>query len=104
MVSVGKEYRQTVQCTVCKKLIHKWCSGVRGDLSQVADGFRCRRCDGTIQEVDLAEDVSAHHIDYFFWLFGSQVLTRCPPLFVVHGSQAVVESRSSREIDNIPQI
>ena len=23
----------SVQCTVCKKLIHKWCSGVRGDLS-----------------------------------------------------------------------
>ena len=28
-----------------------------GDLSQVADGFRCRRCDGTIQEADLAEDL-----------------------------------------------
>ena len=45
----------SVQCTVCKKWIHKRCSGVRGDL-WVADGFRCRRCDGTIQEVDLAED------------------------------------------------
>ena len=33
------------------------CSGVRGDLSRVADGFRCRQCDGTIQEVDLAEDI-----------------------------------------------
>ena len=43
----------SVQYTVCKKWIHKWCSGVRGDLSRVADGFRCRRCDGTIQEVDL---------------------------------------------------
>ena len=32
-------------------------SGVRGDLSRVADGFRSRRCDGTIQEVDLAEDL-----------------------------------------------
>ena len=30
---------------------------MRGDLSRVADGFRCRRCDGTIQEVDLAEDL-----------------------------------------------
>ena len=45
----------------------------------------------------------------YLWLFrqhliGSQVLTRCPPLFVVHGVQAVVEYRSSREIDNIPQI
>ena len=42
----------SVQCTVCKKWIHKRCSGVRGDLSRVADGFRCRRCDGTIQEAD----------------------------------------------------
>ena len=30
---------------------------MRGDLSRVADGFRGRRCDGTIQEVDLAEDL-----------------------------------------------
>ena len=30
---------------------------MHGDLSRVADGFRCRRCDGTIQEVDLAEDL-----------------------------------------------
>ena len=28
-----------------------------GDLSLLADGFRCKRCDGTIQEVDLAEDL-----------------------------------------------
>ena len=47
----------SVQSTVCKKWIHKRCSGVCSDLSQVADGFRCRRCDGTIQEVDLAEDL-----------------------------------------------
>ena len=40
-----------------KKWIHKRCSGVRGDLSRIADGFRCRRCDGTIQEVDLVEDL-----------------------------------------------
>ena len=36
-----------------KKWIHKWCSG---DLSWVADGFSCRRCDGIIHGVDLAED------------------------------------------------
>ena len=49
---------KSVQCTVCiKKMIHKRCSGVRGDLSRVADCFRCRRCDGTIQEVDLDEDL-----------------------------------------------
>ena len=52
-------------CGVCKKgvqyvkkkWIHKRCSSVCGDLSRVADGFRCRRCDGTIQEADLAEDL-----------------------------------------------
>ena len=41
----------SVQCTVCKQWIHKRWSGVSGD------GFRCKRCDGTIQEVDLAEDL-----------------------------------------------
>ena len=37
--------------------IHKRCSGARDDLSLVADSFRCKRCDGTIQEADLAEDL-----------------------------------------------
>ena len=37
-----------------KKMIHKRCGGVRGDVSRVADGFRCRRYDGTTQEADLA--------------------------------------------------
>ena len=39
---------------LCKRWIHKRC---RGGLSRVADGFRCRRGDVTIQEVDLAEDL-----------------------------------------------
>ena len=56
----------SVQCTVCKQLIHKRCSGVRGDLLRVADGFRCRRCDGTIQEVDLAEDLMVDGETYEF--------------------------------------
>ena len=30
---------------------------MRGDLLRIADGCRCRRCDETIQEVDLAEDL-----------------------------------------------
>ena len=32
----------------------QWCAWY---LSQVADGFRCRRCDGTIQDADLTEDI-----------------------------------------------
>ena len=39
------------------KWIHKRCSGVRDVLSRVADGFSGRLCDGTIQEVDLADDL-----------------------------------------------
>ena len=63
----------SVQCTVCKKWIDKRCSGVRGDLSRVVDGFSCKRCDGTIQEVDLAEDLMVDGQTYecvkrFFYL------------------------------------
>ena len=49
------------------------CSGARGDLSRVADGIRCRRCDGTIQEADLAEDIMVNgetyaHVKRFCYL------------------------------------
>ena len=30
---------------------------MNGDLSRVANGFRCRRCDWTIQEAALGEDL-----------------------------------------------
>ena len=30
---------------------------MHGDLSRGANGFRCRRCEGTIQEADLVEDL-----------------------------------------------
>ena len=30
---------------------------MRVDLLQVSDSFRCRQCDVTIQEADLAEDL-----------------------------------------------
>ena len=53
----------SVQCTVCtKRKIHKRSSGMRGDFSRVADGFMCRRCDGTIQEADLAEDLMVRRV------------------------------------------
>ena len=55
---MGKEYRQTLfSAQYLKKWIDKRCTGVRGDLSRVADSFGCRRCDETIQEADLAEDL-----------------------------------------------
>ena len=50
MVFCGKGVQaNSVQCTVCKKWIHK--------CAVVCVVFRCRQCDGTIQEVDLAEDL-----------------------------------------------
>ena len=47
-----------VKCILCKRWIHKRCSGVRGNLSLVGDGFRCKVCDGIIQKADLAGDPS----------------------------------------------
>ena len=44
-------------CTVCKRWIHKQYSDVRGNMSLIVDGLRCKRCDGTIQEADLAKDL-----------------------------------------------
>ena len=44
----------SVKCTVCIKWFHKRCSGLRHDLSPLADSFKCKRSDGTIQEADLA--------------------------------------------------
>ena len=57
-------HANSVQCTACKKLIHKRCSGVCGDLLRVANGFRYRQCDGTIQEADLSEDLMVHGETY----------------------------------------
>ena len=44
----------SVKSTICIKWIPKRCSGLCADLLLLADGFRCKRCDGTIQEADLA--------------------------------------------------
>ena len=46
-------------CGICGKGVqaNSVYSGVRGDLSRVADSFMCRRCDGTTQEADLTEDL-----------------------------------------------
>ena len=48
----GKECRQILFSAQYVR-IHKRCSSVRGDLSRAADGFSCRRCDGTIQKAYL---------------------------------------------------
>ena len=55
MLSVEKEYRQTL--CIAQYVQNEFINGVHGDLSRIADGFKCRQCDGTIQEVYLAEDL-----------------------------------------------
>ena len=42
---------------------------MRSDLSRVADGFRCRRCDGTIQD-DLAKGIMVDGETYELLLSG----------------------------------
>ena len=37
---------------------------MRGNLLQVADGFRCRQCDGIIQEANLAENLMVDGVTY----------------------------------------
>ena len=65
-----------------KKWIHKRCSGVRGGLPPVDDGFRCKRCDGTLQEADLAGDlVVAPNETYTQWGCHSGLATRCANCF-----------------------
>ena len=54
----------SVKCTLCIKWIHKRCSGLRGNLSLLADGFMCKLCDGTIQEADLAGGLVVHGETY----------------------------------------
>ena len=53
MVSVGKEYRRTL---FSAQYVNN--GFTNGEVvCVVTDGFRCGRYDGTIQEVDLAEDL-----------------------------------------------
>ena len=49
---MGKEYKQTLLSAQYVKSAF-----TSGDLLLVVDGFRCKWCDGTIHETDLAEDL-----------------------------------------------
>ena len=55
MVSVRKEYKQTLFSAQYIK--NGFTNGAVVCVVRVVDNFRCSRCDGTIQEVDLTEDL-----------------------------------------------
>ena len=60
----------SVNGSACQTWIHIQCSGVCGDFSLIVYGFRCKQCDGTIQEADLAEDLvveAPNDIAYTWW-------------------------------------
>ena len=84
-----------VKCTVCIKWIHKQCSALPGDLSLLADGFRFKRCDGTIQEADLAGGLVVDGETYgcvksfFIWetLLIEMVDARCVRSSMIYGSE-----------------
>ena len=61
MVSVEQDCRQPLFSAQYTNCIHKRCSG---DLLRVAIDFRCMRCDGTIKEADLAEDLMVNGETY----------------------------------------
>ena len=71
-----------VNCKTDKKWIHKQCSDVHGDLSLGVhvDGFRCKRCDGTIPEVNIAENLVVDGVTYWcvksFCLCGTLLMER----------------------------
>ena len=49
--------------------------GICGDLLLVAAGFRCKRCDGTIQEADVVKDLMVDASEEWRKLVGVHPIT-----------------------------
>ena len=62
----------SVLCGICKKWVHKRCSGISGSLSQVQD-FECRACKGgevrqANEELKLEDDTGFKRVETFCYL------------------------------------
>ena len=44
--------RNSIRCTICKRWVHKRCSGVKGSLQRVEHNFVCRACLGRTSDND----------------------------------------------------
>ena len=44
--------RNSIQCSICEKWVHKRCSGVKGNLQKVVD-FECKKCAEPVESVEL---------------------------------------------------
>lgn len=47
----------SLQCTGCRKWVHRMCSGVRGSLQTASETFVCKRCKGDVPQVEVEDDV-----------------------------------------------
>ena len=53
--------RNSIQCTICEKWVHKRCSGVKGNLRNVVD-FTCKKCAGPVESVELKLDEKSQFV------------------------------------------
>ena len=47
--------RNSIQCTVCKKWVHKRCSGLKDNLQKMVD-FECKKCAEPVESVEPSLD------------------------------------------------
>ena len=62
-----------MQCTSCKKLVHKKCSGIKGSMYKVMMSFFCRGCVNPVTgtgctSVDIGGDANLELVDKFCYL------------------------------------
>ena len=53
--------RNSIQCSICEKWVHKRCSGVKGNLQNVVD-FTCKKCAEPVESVDLNLDEKSQFV------------------------------------------
>ena len=63
----------SLQCTSCRKWVHKKCSGIKGRMSKVAKSFICRGCLNPITSagrtnVDIGASAKLELVDKFCYL------------------------------------
>jgi len=63
----------SIQCTSCKKWVHRKCSGIKGSMNKVMKTFICRGCVISVTStgrtsVDIGGDANVELVDKFCYL------------------------------------
>jgi len=63
----------SIQCTSCKKWVHRKCSGIKGSMYKVTKSFICRGCVNPVTGtgctcVDIGGDANLEFVDKFCYL------------------------------------